>query len=87
MADSWTGRLLDAHCAHAADACYAKRLTTRFLLDVNGKNYHLDSTTNRDVRSALIERKGPMKTDPATATITGRIRTSGRIHAHTIALN
>lgn len=89
MADSWTGKLLDAHCAgqHAATACNAKRSTTRFLLDVNGKNYSLDATSNREMRSALMERKGSMKTEPATATITGRMRTTGKIHAKTIAVD
>lgn len=90
MATTWTGTLLDANCAHrhgAAEACYAKRSTTRFLIDVNGKDYHLDYTSNQNAHSALLEQKGSMKTAPETVTITGRMRSSGKIHADTIGID
>src|SRR5579863_1777792 len=80
MATTWSGTLLDAHCHRTAEACYAKRSTTRFLLDVNGTKYRLDARTNRDVRSAFYENKGLTKTPPVTATITGQMRSSGSIH-------
>jgi hypothetical protein len=89
MADTWTGTLLDAHCSHrrTEPACYGKRSTSRFLLDVNGKKYRLDYSSNQNVRSALMERKGSMKAEPVTVTVTGRIRTDGKIHAHTVGID
>lgn len=42
--------------------------------------------TNPDVRSALMETKGVGKGSPVSATVTGRVRSDGRIHAETIAV-
>jgi hypothetical protein len=88
MADTWTGTLMDAHCANRSgdQACYAKRSSVRYVLDVNGTKYRLDAHTNRDVRSALLERKHSMKSDPSMVTIEGQLRSDGSIHAHTIGL-
>ena len=88
MADSWTGALLDANCSsrRATEACSVKRSTSRFMIDVNGAKYRLDGRTNIDVRSALREDKAFKKGQLVTATITGEMRSNGRIHAHTVAV-
>jgi hypothetical protein len=88
MADSWSGTLLDAHCADrtATKACEARRSTSRFLLDVNGTTYRLDGKTNQDVHSAMLETKGLSKRAPVTAIVTGRLRSNGKIDAETIAI-
>ncbi|MGA7236639.1 MAG: hypothetical protein WBY44_13215 [Bryobacteraceae bacterium] len=87
MADTWSGTLLDAHCANRnGNACEAKRSTGKFLLDVNGTTYRLDFRTNQDVRSAMRESKGLTKGAPVTATVTGRLRSNGSIDAETIAI-
>ena len=88
LADTWTGALLDAHCSsrHATEACSVKRSTSRFVIDVNGTKYRLDGRTNSDMRSAVREAKDFKKGQPVTATITGEMSSSGRIHAHTIAV-
>jgi hypothetical protein len=76
---------MDARCANSGDqACSATRSSGKNVLDVNGTKYRLDAHTNRDVRSALLERKHSMKNDPATVSIDGLMRSDGRIHAHTI---
>ncbi len=89
MADSWTGTLMDARCAKRGgdQACTAKRSSAKYVLDVNGTKYRLDARTNRDMRSALLERKHSMKNDPSTVTIEGQLRSDGSIHAHTIGMN
>lgn len=89
MADTtWSGTLLDAHCAshHANEACYAKRSTTRFLLDENGTKYRLDNLTNANVSSAMRALKRSQRTVPPTAILTGHLRNSGKIDAHTVAV-
>ena len=88
MADTWTGTLMDARCADRAanQPCYAKRSSGKYVLDVNGTKYRLDARTNRDMRSALLERKHSMKSDPSTVTIEGQMGSDGRIHAHTIGM-
>lgn len=88
MADSWSGTLLDAHCAdrNSNKACEAKRSTGKFLLDVNGTTYRLDYKTNQNLHSAMLETKGISKHEPVTATMTGRLRSSGKIDAETIAV-
>ena len=87
MADTWTGALLDARCGRRNEACVAKRSSSKFVLDVNGTKHRLDYRTNQDVRSALMETKGGVgKGSPVNATVTGRLRSDGRIHAQTIAI-
>lgn len=86
MADSWTGTVMDAHCANRTTPCMAKRTTARFVIDVNGKKYRLDAKSNYNMRSALREDKHFHKGEPVTATISGQMSSNGRIHAHTIAV-
>jgi hypothetical protein len=88
MADSWSGTLLAEHCSNdnAAKACDAKLSTGKFLLDVNGTKYRLDYHSNQDIHSAILETKGITKNGPVTATITGRMRSNGKIDAETIAI-
>ena len=89
MADTtWSGPLLDAHCAnrHADEACYAKRSTTKFVLDDNGTRYRLDNMTNLNVSSAMQARKRSERSVPAIAILTGHMRNSGKIDAHIIAV-
>ncbi len=88
LADTWSGTLLDAHCANAKSnqPCYARRSSAHYLLDVNGTKYRLDGTTTSNVRSAIVEEKIKTKGGVApTATIEGSMR-NGRIHGHTVAV-
>jgi hypothetical protein len=88
MADKWTGTLMDSRCANRSgdQTCSATRSSGNYVLDVNGTKYRLDAHTNRDMRSALLERKHSMKKDPSAVTIEGQIRSDGRIHANTIGM-
>jgi hypothetical protein len=88
-AETWSGTLLDANCARhsTTKACDAKRSSGMYLLDVNGTRYRLDSASNEAVRTVLDARadkaSNPFatKAKPVTATLTGRLRGSDKIHA------
>jgi hypothetical protein len=93
-ATTWTGTLLDANCAHrhSTRTCDAKTTTTAFLLDVNGVKYRLDAKSSYDARSAMQARADKAnnpdatKAVPVTATITGRMRSNGKIRADIISV-
>ena len=89
LADTWSGTLLDAHCANKSNQpCYARRSSAHYILDVNGTKYRVDGTTTSNIRSAIVEEKIKTKDGVApTATIEGRMRADGRIHGHTIAVD
>ena len=93
MAETWTGTLLDANCLHrhhATRACDAKPSTTSYILDVNGTNYRLDGKSSYDAQGVMQARADKTsnpdatKATPVNATITGRLRSNGRIRAEII---
>lgn len=88
VADTWTGTVLNEQCVdhHANRACKARPSSRAFVIDVNGTNYRLDYTTNQNIRSSLLENRKLTKNSPVTATLTGHMRTDGKIDAHTIAV-
>ncbi len=93
-ATTWSGTLLDANCHdrhQTTSTCRATKSTSAFLLDVNGTQYRLDHKSNYDVRSLIIgtgdgSRKLDINGEPATATITGRIKKNGKLRADVIAI-
>lgn len=67
LAESWSGRLLDANCydqQKQASACNATNGTTAFALDVTGKIYKLDVGGNSKA-SAALKNRADRQTDPA----------------------
>jgi len=94
LAETWSGTLLDANCAHRHGdrACDAKKSTTAFLLDVNGTKYRLDFKSNDGARSAIEARSdkasNPFATKavPVSADVTGRLKSNGKIRADIIAV-
>jgi hypothetical protein len=59
LADSWSGRLIDAGCYNQqkkADGCDATSATTAFALDVSGKIFKLDAPGNAKASTALKSR-------------------------------
>jgi hypothetical protein len=62
------------------------------MIDVNGTKYALDRKSSYDARMALHNRdhqanaKKLNLSEPVTVTITGRIKTDGKIRADVIAL-
>ena len=63
-----------------------------FPLDVNGVKYQLDARSNYDAKSAMEARADKAnnpeatKAVPVTATITGRMRSNGKIRADIISV-
>jgi hypothetical protein len=59
MADTWSGKLLDASCyqEHKKSAsCAATSSTAAFMLDVTGKVFKLDESGNAKAAEALKNR-------------------------------
>jgi hypothetical protein len=59
LAETWTGRLVDANCSSqdkTAKECDAGANATAFLLVVDGKAYQLDESGNRKVLAAMKSR-------------------------------
>jgi hypothetical protein len=59
LADSWSGRLIDANCYNQqkkADGCDAMSSTTAFALEVSGKVYKFDAGGNSKATTALKSR-------------------------------
>src|SRR5690348_2787506 len=79
MADTWTGKLVDAQCyAKEKDAktCDATSATTAFAVDANGKVFNLDESGNAKVAQAMKNRAdraadAAKSGDAITAKITG----------------
>lgn len=68
LAESWTGRLVDANCydqQKAATSCDPTASTTNFALMVSGNAYKFDSAGNSKATDALKSR-ADRSTDPAT---------------------
>jgi len=90
LAETWSGTLVDANCAKhhsATKSCDAKGSTTMFALDSNGKTYFLDTASNDSARQTMASRKEDgNKSKPVTATIVGKTRSSGKLHADRIEL-
>lgn len=89
VADTWSGVLLDSGCAsrNPTSECQARRSSRRYVLEgEDGTLYSLDSRTNTNVRSALIGNRRLRRNQPIDAMLSGRLRSSGRIRAHVIAL-
>ncbi|HEY1341300.1 MAG TPA: hypothetical protein VGF59_27510 [Bryobacteraceae bacterium] len=73
MAESWSGRLVDANCAaQKADSknpsCDANVSTTAFAVDVSGKLYKFDDAGNSKAMQALKSRADREKEPNAPAT-------------------
>ena len=74
LAESWTGRLVDASCidrqsqtpqsSQRGATCNPTDATTAFALQVSGKNYKLDSNGNQKAQDALKNRADRMKDNP-----------------------
>jgi hypothetical protein len=90
MAETWSGTLVDANCVKhhkATKSCDAKGSTTVFALDADGKTYYLDTASNDAARQTLASRKEDgNKSKPVGATIVGKTRSSGKLHAERIEL-
>jgi hypothetical protein len=78
LAESWTGRLVDASCYDqhkSATACDPSASTTGFALMVSGQAYKLDSDGNTKAAAALKGRADrsadPKK--PATGTVSAKV--------------
>lgn len=93
LAETWQGTLLDANCTHrhhGTKSCDAKKSTTAFLLDVNGKQYVFDSRSNDEARSVMEARSDKVsnpdatKAVPVNAKVTGEMRSNGKIRASMI---
>jgi len=93
LASTWSGTLLDANCYHRHEnvrACGAKPHTTRYLLDVKGTKYRLDSATNDRAQLAMQSRAekannpDATKATPVYAKLTGYMNKKGKIRANII---
>jgi len=95
LAESWSGTLLDANCLNrhnATRSCDARTRTMSFVLDDNGTRYRLDARSNDAAHSAMLSRADKAsnpdatKAVPVQATITGHIRSNGKLRADTVAV-
>lgn len=79
LAETWTGRLLDASCMDQqknVKACEATTATTAYAIEVDGKTYKLDETGNTKAADAIknhAERAANPNAPatPVTAKVTG----------------
>jgi hypothetical protein len=85
---------MDANCSrhHNRTSCDARPSTTAFFLEANGIQYRLDNRSNYDAHSLMMDRADKAaspdatKAVPVSATVTGRVRSNGRIRADVIAV-
>lgn len=88
LAETWTGKLVDAACMQEQKnikACAPTSSTTAFLVVVSGKAYRLDDAGNGKAAEALknrADRSAPGA--PATADISAKI--SGSLEGSTITV-
>lgn len=80
MAETWTGKLVDASCVDQQKSvkdCSVTSTTTAFLVEVDGKTYKLDDAGNAKAVEALKNRAdrsapdAPAATTDVAAKITG----------------
>lgn len=75
VADTWSGRLMDASCYQKekkAQPCGVTGSTTAFAVDINGKVFLLDQAGNSKVAAAMKDRPAdPSKPQLIAAKITG----------------
>lgn len=67
LAESWSGKLLDANCydqEKKASACNATSATTAFALEATGKVFKLDAEGNSKA-SAALKNRADRAADPA----------------------
>lgn len=79
LAESWTGKLVDASCAadqqKAATTCDATGSTTTFALVASGKTFKLDDAGNAKAIEALKSRadRSTNPSTPPSTTITAKV--------------
>ena len=77
LAETWSGKLIDASCMEqqkSMAACTPNSTTTAFLVWVEGKSYKLDDTGNSKAVEALKNRADRTAPDaPATTDISAKI--------------
>lgn len=91
LAETWTGRLVDATCMqnqqnqeHNMAMCNPTSTTTSFALEVRGKTYDFDSAGNEKAQDALKNRAERSKNpnEPTTAHVTAKV--TGTMQGNTI---
>ncbi len=77
LAESWSGKLIDATCMDqqkSATACNPTSTTTAFLVSVDGKTYRLDDAGNTKAMEALKNRADRTQPNaPTTTDVTAKI--------------
>jgi hypothetical protein len=78
LAESWTGRLVDASCydqQKSATACDPSATTTSFALVVSGQAYRLDETGNSKAAAALKNRadRSADPNKPSSGVVSARV--------------
>jgi hypothetical protein len=78
LAETWTGRLVDASCVEqqkSATACDPSSSTTAFALIVSGKAYRLDEAGNSKAMEALKDRadRSANPNQPASPRVAAKI--------------
>jgi hypothetical protein len=79
VAETWTGRLIDANCADSQKACDPTSTTTAFAMAVTGKVYKLDDAGNAKAVEALRNRADRSKDPTAPTTNQVAARVSGTL--------
>jgi hypothetical protein len=101
LAETWTGRLVDATCAAAqgqsqgmegqasANKCNPTGETTEFALEVRGKTYQLDSEGNEKAQKAIKDRADRMKDEGSSEEHSSHInaRVTGTMNDNTIKVD
>lgn len=77
LAESWTGKLIDATCMDqqkSMTACNPSSTTTSFLVAVDGKTYRLDDAGNTKAMEALKNRADrTVPNAPSSSTVSAKI--------------
>ena len=92
VADSWSGKLLDANCLEkekGAKACDATGNTAAFALEVSGKVYRLDAAGNTKAAEAIKSRADrasePGKPAEGSAAVSAKV--TGNMDGETIKVD
>lgn len=88
LAETFTGRLVDASCAEqqqqSASACTPTASTTAYAIIVSGKMYTLDDNGNAKAAEALKDRADRMSDPNATRKTAVIARVSGTLDGSTL---